>query len=285
MEKPFDAPEMRQAVRRHVEQTRLRRKRSKLLEDADALDKRIRELQAKDRLAEMGQSSAEFVHDLRNVLSLVSCSSNLLRMELEDLQQRQTEAPSEAYHYLDSLEDAMRQCVEMLDTWQSLIRQDPLQLTRFRAHAFVRACAESFQPAAEVVHAQITCESLGDDSDLLGDQAQLTRVLSNLIRNAINAMPAQNGMIRVLSETLGTSVRVSVSDNGCGISGENLPRIFSPNFTTRRSLGGSGLGLFIAQKIVQSHQGALTVESTVGQGTTFTLVLPLAPAVTGDGAD
>ena len=284
MEKPFDASEMRQSVRRHVEQTRLRRKRSKLLEDADALDERIRELQAKDRLAEMGQSSAEFVHDLRNVLSLISCSSNLLRMELEELQQRQTEAPSEAYHYLDSLEDAMRQCVEMLNTWQSLIRQDPLQLTRFRAHEFVRAGVESFQPAVQVVHAQITFESLGDDCDLLADQAQLTRVLANLIQNAINAMPAQNGMIRVLSEVLDTSVRIRVSDNGCGISGENLPRIFSPNFTTRRSLGGSGLGLFIAQKIVQSHQGTVTVESSVNQGTTFILVLPRAPAVTGYGA-
>ena len=284
MEKPFDASEMRRVVRRHVEQTRLRRKRSKLLNEANELDRRIREFQGKDRLAELGQSSAEFVHDLRNSLTLLTGSSSMLRLEVEDLQQRRADVPSEAGHYLDILEGSMRHCVEMLDTWQRLIRQSPQQQTRFRLHEFVLDCVETCQPAAQSIRAQITCETLGEDAEVLGDRVQLSRVLANLIQNAAHALPADNGLIRVRSEILDTSVRVSVSDNGCGISEENMRHIFSQDFTTRRALGGMGLGLFITQKIVQAHGGSVTVESTVNQGSTFTVLLPRALTVTGGGA-
>ena len=284
MEKPFDASEMRRTVQRHVEQTRLRRKRSKLLNETDALDRRIRELQGKEWLAELGQSSGEFVHDLRNVLAMVTGSSSMLRLEVEELQQRQANAPSEAGYYLDTLENAMRRCVEMLDTWQRLIRQSPQQRTRFRVHEFVCASVESNRPAAQAVHAKLVCETLGDDVELLGDRVQLARVLTNLIQNAIHALPADNGLIRVRSEILDTSIRVSVADNGCGIPEENLQHIFSPDFTTRRTLGGMGLGLFIAQKVTRAHGGTLTVVSAVNRGSTFTLLLPRAPSVTGDGA-
>ena len=284
MEKPFDAHEMRRTVRRHVEQTRLRRKQGKLLNEADALDQRIGELKGKERLAELGQSSAEFVHDLRNTLTIVTITSGLLRMEVEELQQRQTAIPSEASSHIDMLENSMRQCVEMLDTWQRLIQQDPQRQTRFPVHEFVCSCVDLCRPAAQAVRAQVVCENLGDDAELLGDRVQLARVLNNLIQNAIHALPSVNGLLRVRSEILDTSVRVSVSDNGCGISEETLKHVFSPDFTTRRKLGGMGLGLFIAQKVAQAHGGTVTVESAVNQGATFTLQLPRTAAVTGDGA-
>lgn len=283
MEKPFDATEMRAAVRRHVEQTRLRRKRGKLLGEAEALGQRISELQKNERLAEMGQNSVEFVHDLRNILTMVTGSASMLREEVEGLQQRQKGLPSEADYHLDVLEKAMRMSVEILDTWQRLIRQRPLQQTRFRVHAFVRACVETCQPAILAAHARMTSEAIGDDVDLLGDRVQLARVLSNLIQNAAHALPADSGHIHICSEILGTSVRVSVADNGSGIPDANLKHIFSSDFTTRDSAGGMGLGLFIAQKIVQSHGGTLTVESTVNQGSTFTFRLPLAASVNRDG--
>lgn len=281
MEKPFDASEMRRAVRHHVEQTRLRRKRSKLLGEAVTLDQRLRELQGKDLMAELGQSSAEFVHDLRNALSVVTGSSSLLRLEVEELQQRQTDTPSEARHYLDMQERAMEQCIEMLDTWQRLIKHNPQQQTRFFIHELARNCAETRRPAVQAARAQMTFEAVGEDIELLGDRVQLTRVLTNLILNAIHALPAENGRIQVRSETLDTEIRISVSDNGCGISEENLQRVFTPYFTSRRKLGGMGLGLFIAQKVAQSHGGTMRVESALDKGSTFTLQLPRATPVTG----
>ena len=284
MEKPFDATEMRDAVRRHVEHTRLRRKQSKLLSEADALDRRICELREKERLAELGLSSSEFVHDLRNALAIVTNATSLLRMEVSELQQLQSDTPSEASSHLDLLENAMQQCVGMLTTWQSLIQQRPQLQTWFRVHEFARACLETCRPAAQAVGAQVVCETLGDDVELLGDRVQLARALANLIQNAIHALPAENGLIRVRSEILKTSVRVSVSDNGCGISEANLQHIFSPNFSTRHKLGGMGLGLFIAQKVAQAHGGVVTVESAVNRGSTFSLLLPRNASVTGGGA-
>lgn len=285
MEKPFDAADMRRAVHHHVEQTRLRRKRSKLLSDADALEQRIREIQDKGWLAELGQFSAEFVHDLRNTLTVASGSSSLLRMEFEGLQQQQqTDAQPEAGRYLDMLESAMQQCVDMLDSWHRLIHQNPQEQKPFRLHAFVGACVENARPAAEAAHAGLTCETTGRDIEIVGDRVQLTRVLANLISNAIHALPPANGIIRVRSEILDASVRISVTDNGYGISEENLQRIFTANFTTRHAQGGMGLGLFIAWKVVQAHNGTLTVESVVNQGSTFTLTLPRNAQVKADGA-
>jgi signal transduction histidine kinase len=280
MEKPFDALELRRAVQHHVAQTGLRRKQRALLAEANSLDQRLLEFQEKDLLADLGQSSTEFVHDLRNALAATTGSLSLLRMEVADMQQRQTATPSEANRYLAMLEDATHRCVDLLDTWQRLIRQDPQHRTRFSLHGFVRSCVESSRLDMEHGPAIARHEPVGEDGELLGDHVQLSRVLFNLIQNAQHALPPDGGQILVRSETAGTSARISVSDNGCGISPENLSHIFSPHFTTRRASGGMGLGLFIAQKVAQSHGGTLTVESTVGQGTTFTLQLPLAPSST-----
>jgi signal transduction histidine kinase len=279
IEKPFDASDMRRTVQHHVGQTRLRRKRGKLLKEADVLERRIQEVQEKDRLAELGQFSAEFIHDLRNALNAASGSSELLRMGMRD--SRQAEANPEAGRYLDILETAMQQCVDLLDAWQRLIRQNPQHQVRFRLREFVGACVEACQPIAQKAPALLTCEVLGDEAELLGDRTQLARALSNLIHNAIHAVPRENGLIRVRAETLDTMVRLTVSDNGCGISPENLERIFTPNFTTKTASGGMGLGLFIAQKVTQGHGGTLIVESTVGQGTSFTIQLPKTNCLTG----
>ncbi len=284
LEKPFDATELRRVVQHHVAQTGLRRKRGKLLKDADALEQRIRELQGKDWLAELGQVSAEFVHDLRNTLTVASGSSSLLRIEVNELQHRPTDGSPEMGRYLDMLEQAMRQCVDMLDSWQRLIHQTPEQKTKFHFHAFVCACVETHRTAVEDACAHVACETAGDDAEIRGDRMQLARVLANLIHNALHALSPDNGLIRVRSESLDTSVRVSVADNGCGISAENLQRIFAPNFTTRHAMGGTGLGLFIAQKVAHAHGGTLTVNSAVNQGSTFTLTLPRAAAVKDGGA-
>jgi signal transduction histidine kinase len=180
------------------------------------------------------------------------------------------------------MENAMRHCVEMLDTWQRLIRKNPQHQTRFLVHDFVRACAESCRLAVQAGRAQMVFEALGEEAELLGDRVQLARVLANLLQNALHALPAEGGVLRVRSVISETSVRVSVSDNGCGISEENLKKIFAPSFSTRLKLGGMGLGLFIAQKVAQAHGGSVTVESALGHGATFTLELPRTAAVTAD---
>lgn len=121
---------------------------------------------------------------------------------------------------------------------------------------------------------------------LLLDRQQIKQVLLNLLLNALDAMPAGNGVIRIhtrrMPETGGTSwVQLQVIDEGCGIAPAHLEHIFDPFFTTKHSNSagdGAGLGLTTAHQIVREHGGTLTVESRVGAGSTFSVNLPVPRA-------
>jgi signal transduction histidine kinase len=110
----------------------------------------------------------------------------------------------------------------------------------------------------------------------IGDQ--IRQVMLNLLNNAMQAMPAGGGRIRVSTELTGESILIRVEDSGCGIPPEHLERIFEPFFTTKPPSKGTGLGLSISRAIVERHGGTLRVESTPGRGTTFTVALPVAGA-------
>ena len=106
----------------------------------------------------------------------------------------------------------------------------------------------------------------------------------NLVINARQAMPTGGTVkVRVETDATGRYAQVSVADNGVGIAPADLRRIFEPFFTTKNGpdssgLGGTGLGLAVCRDIVESHRGRLRAESRLGQGTTFTLRLPVAAA-------
>ncbi|MBF0532581.1 MAG: GAF domain-containing protein [Candidatus Omnitrophica bacterium] len=102
----------------------------------------------------------------------------------------------------------------------------------------------------------------------------LERILSNLLRNAVDAM-AENGCLTVNAEYRGKHLFFSITDTGCGIGPELIGRIFEPFFTTKDICKGCGLGLTIVGEIVKSYNGKINVESRIGQGTTFTINLPV----------
>jgi two-component system sensor histidine kinase AtoS len=99
----------------------------------------------------------------------------------------------------------------------------------------------------------------------------LHRAVLNLVHNALDAMP-QGGTLTLVGQGTATQVQLHVWDTGSGIPAAHLEQIFEPLYTTKPE--GTGLGLYIAQEIVAAHGGQLTVQSTAGQGTTFTITLP-----------
>lgn len=118
-------------------------------------------------------------------------------------------------------------------------------------------------------------ESYADHLPLLPLAAnRIKQVFLNLITNALHAMPS-GGTLSVSTGQIGAEVVVQLSDTGIGIPAEHLPRIFDPFFTTRPAGQGTGLGLPVSLSIIQEHGGRITVESQVGQGSTFTLWLPV----------
>ena len=109
------------------------------------------------------------------------------------------------------------------------------------------------------------------------DSVQMKQVLLNLIANAAHAMP-QGGKLKLRVARQGDEVAISVSDTGQGMPPDVRDRIFEPFFTTKPAGQGTGLGLSISLGIVQEHGGRISVESQVGQGSTFTIWLPGEPA-------
>ena len=118
----------------------------------------------------------------------------------------------------------------------------------------------------------------GDIPPITCSPSQINQVFLNLVTNAAQAMGPGQGEIRITTRREGAAhVAVEVADNGKGIPADILPKIFDPFFTTKEVGKGTGLGLSIVYKIVEQHGGRISVDSTVGVGTRFTVVLPLQP--------
>ncbi|HZM48239.1 MAG TPA: ATP-binding protein [Burkholderiales bacterium] len=121
-------------------------------------------------------------------------------------------------------------------------------------------------------------EDYGDIPTITCSPSQINQVLLSLINNAAQAIESERGTIRLTTRREDEAhVAVEIEDNGKGIPPDVLPRIFDPLFTTRDSGKGTGLGLSISRKIVAQHGGSITVDSAVGIGTKFRVVLPLNP--------
>ncbi|MCW5574742.1 MAG: hypothetical protein KIT13_01490 [Burkholderiales bacterium] len=134
----------------------------------------------------------------------------------------------------------------------------------------------------ELKHLKVV-RHLGDIPAITCSPSQLNQVFLNLINNAAQAIGSGAGEITISTRTEGADhVAVEIADNGKGIPPEIMPKIFDPFFTTKAVGKGTGLGLSISYKIVEQHGGKIDVDSTVGQGTRFTIVLPLVPPATPD---
>ncbi|MER3425007.1 MAG: hypothetical protein C4293_19030, partial [Nitrospiraceae bacterium] len=133
--------------------------------------------------------------------------------------------------------------------------------------------------AHEIERAQIEPRLLLDDGveRIWCDATQMKQVLVNLILNAAQAMPNGGTLsIRIFRNgSSGSDLKIAVSDTGTGIDPAHVSRVFDPFFTTRDE--GTGLGLAIVHAIVEGHRGRVEVESMLGHGTTFTIILPGGP--------
>jgi len=109
---------------------------------------------------------------------------------------------------------------------------------------------------------------------LAADRLQVYRALCNLVINAVEAVAAGSGQIRIRNGRADDRIEIRIQDNGHGIAPEQLARLFEPYFTTKGK-ASTGLGLFITKKVIEEHRGTIAVQSTVNEGTVFTVVLPL----------
>lgn len=274
--KPFDAREMRNVISRNVERTRVHRTTEHAAEEIRELNNRLlKELAQKERLASLGQASAEFVHDLGNPLTIVWGYVQLLAKKLEQTDKAEGALPANSAKELNIIEQNVRLCRELLTMWQSYGSVEATAHKPVSMRDMVREVVKGAESIATQSSVGITMDSCDDSCTLVGDPVQLRRALQNVIMNAVQASAETNGAVSINCAHKDFYVDVRVEDTGAGIAPAQMSKIFEPYFTTRQGKSGTGLGLYITKKVVEDHHGSIKVDSTPDVGTTFTIRLPL----------
>ncbi|HSH37464.1 MAG TPA: response regulator [Chthoniobacterales bacterium] len=275
--KPFDAREMRDVISRNVERTRVQRTGEHAAGEIRELNNRLlKELAQKERLASLGQASAEFVHDLGNPLTIVWGYVQLLAKKLEQQEKANgAENPTSAKE-LNIIEQNVRLCRELLTMWQSYGSVEAAPHKPISVSAIVREVVKGVGSIATSNGVELRAEIAEDPCTLLGDSVQVTRAIQNVIVNAVQASAEKKGKVTVSCTRGDFYIDVRVEDTGTGMTAAQIPKIFEPYFTTKQHKSGTGLGLYITKKVVEDHNGSIKVDSTPDVGTTFTIRLPLA---------
>lgn len=274
--KPFDAREMREVIGRNVERTRVQRTGIHAAAEIRELNQRLlKELAQKERLASLGQASAEFVHDLGNPLTIVWGYVQLLAKRLEQSDKENGSANAASAKELNIIEQNVRLCRELLTMWQSYGSVEASPHKPISVSQIVREVTKGIGPMAVQSGLELRCDICDDLCTLLGDSVQVTRAIQNVIINALQASAEKKGPVSVSCTRKDFYVDVRVEDTGYGITQAQLAKIFEPYFTTKQGKSGTGLGLYITKKVIEDHNGSIKVDSKPEVGTTFTIRLPL----------
>jgi two-component system sensor histidine kinase/response regulator len=274
--KPFDAREMREVIGRNVERTRLQRTGVNAAAEIKELNNRLlKELAQKERLASLGQASAEFVHDLGNPLTIVWGYVQLLAKKLEQSEKENGSTNPTSAKELNIIEQNVRLCRELLTMWQSYGSVEAAPHKPISVTKIVHEVVKGVGPMAVQSGVELQCDISDDPCTLLGDSVQIMRAIQNVIINALQASTEKKGSVSVRCERKDFYVDVRVEDTGYGITQAQLAKIFDPYFTTKQGKSGTGLGLYITKKVIEDHNGSIKVDSTPQAGSTFTIRLPL----------
>ena len=281
MTKPPDTDAMLEAVAKNVSLARAKRARANLSKELAELNLGLSaELSETRPLAKLGQRSDEIIHDMGNPLTILTCCVELLQTKVDELRPEEGTQWMETLGYIQMIKKSIQHCCGLADAWRQL--RDDISEDReiVGARGFLEGSVESLQPMSAMlgVEMEIDFDSLGADAGVEIDATQMRRVVHNLVINAMQAAPRGRGKVSVRAAANEEAVTVTVTDNGLGIPVDRLPMIFEPYYTTKED--GTGLGLAISKRIVEEHAGSISAVSEVGQGSTFTVRLPVKVAAT-----
>ena len=225
------------------------------------VEERTRKLKEAERLATIGELATMVGHDLRNPLASMeyasynirtSCASNLDKDGLRMLR------------ILEEDIDRSNKIVNDLLDYSANIRLD-LEITDIKS-----ILKQTYRSLIVPEHIKIV-DLARDQPKIEVDFAKIQRVFTNILKNAIEAMP-EGGTLTVNGKEANDEIEVTISDTGTGMSEETLKRLWKPLFTTKAK--GMGFGLAICKRLIEAHNGSVSVWSGLGKGTTFTIIIP-----------
>lgn len=230
----------------------------------DELQESAVKLATSEREQAWREMAKQVAHEIKNPLTP-------MRLSVQSFQSKFDHGDPEIYHKVDEYSKTL---IQQIDTMSSIA-------SAFSNFAKMPAQQNETLNVVEIVKLALDIFSedyivfVADEKEIISklDRTQLIRVVTNLVKNATQAIDMDNNpkvVVSVMSEQ--DMVIIAVSDNGKGISAENIPRIFEPKFTTKSS--GMGLGLAMVKNIVETYNGTITFTSQKGRGTIFTVTFP-----------
>ncbi len=227
------------------------------------LTKAEADVRRSDRLAALGQLTAGLAHELRNPLATMRSSAELLT--------RQVASENEiAREMASNITEEVDRTGSLITRFLDFARPRSLQLETTDLHAMLDRSIDRFTKAGATV--SVFKNYSPDIPPVRMDAAMMEQVILNLLTNAAQASPA-GASVTVKTVRNKNAVDIAVIDRGSGIAAKNLESIFNPFFTTKPE--GVGLGLAVVSKIIEEHDGQISVDSTPGEGSVFVIHLPI----------
>jgi signal transduction histidine kinase len=248
-----------------------------ILRDLTPVRQLEEQLRRSDRLAALGTLAAGLAHEIKNPLTSIMTFSRHVARRFDDERFRQ--------RFQSVVPRELERINAIVDGLLRLARPARLVLAPVHLPSLLEQALELYAPQIEARQIRVRRDWPAGVPPVPGDAEHLYQAFLNLLANAIDAMEDEGG--GTLTVRLGwlqegerggggavhDRLIVEIADTGSGIKPEQTPNVFNPFFTTKS--GGTGLGLAIAHKIIEDHGGAVTFRSTPGQGTVFTVALPL----------
>jgi PAS domain S-box-containing protein len=261
-----------------------RRQMQKKLEEysqhlEELVEKRTRQLKEAherilkaERLAAIGQVAAMVGHDLRNPLTGIAGATYFLKTRFGPKMDKKTG------EMLEIIEKDIEHSNKIINDLLDYSREAQLELTETTPKSILKEALSLVEVPKSIQIIDLT----QDETRIRVDVDKIKRVFVNLIKNSIDAMP-KGGKLTIKSTKLDSKLEIVFSDTGMGMPKETLEKIWTPLFTTKAK--GMGLGLPICKRIIEAHRGTISVESTVGKGTTFALAIPIEPKPEKEGGE
>jgi two-component system NtrC family sensor kinase len=239
----------------------------------DVTDERAmtRGLIESEKMIAIGNLAGGVAHEINNPLGGILAFSQLMK--------RDPGRSAQDLESLDLIEESALRCKRIVESLLKFSRRSRAEDRRsFDLSKCVEDAAVLFRAQIKKYpRAKLELNLAPGLPAVYGDPAQLGQVVLNLLHNGLQALPAGEGTLSIKTAHSDGYCSFTVTDTGCGISEAHLPRIFEPHFTTKPPGEGTGLGLSIAYRIVEDHGGRFVVDSRVGEGSAFTVMIPVQP--------
>jgi len=228
-----------------------------------------RDLIQMEKLTSLGQLAASIAHEVNNPIAGVLVYTQLLTKKLT----ADTLPKEKALDYLSRMESELARSSRLIRNLLDFARQTKPALRLVNINEVIDRALSLVAHSAQMQHVEVIKNLSPTLPEVMADPDQLQQVCTNLILNAIQAMPEGGTLTLHTSADSKGQVKIEVQDTGIGISQENLQKLFTPFFTTKKEVKGVGLGLAVSYGIIQRHQGRIEVDSEEGKGTTFAIYL------------